>query len=142
MKHTRLLVFSVPGKPEECVHAKLCPTLCDPIACQAPLSTDFSRQEYWSGLPFPALGISLTRGSNLSPALAGGFFTCVPTGKPKSEAVETILYGTHLGFTHGRVTAGICPENPDSVFWNILSFLLPKRFYSSFKNWKKLIIDQ
>ena len=24
------------------------------IACQAPLSMDFSRQEYWSGLPFPS----------------------------------------------------------------------------------------
>ena len=31
--------------------------LCDPmdwvVACQAPLSMEFSRQEYWSGLPFP-----------------------------------------------------------------------------------------
>ena len=26
------------------------------VACQAPLSTKFSRQEYWSGLPFPSLG--------------------------------------------------------------------------------------
>ena len=26
------------------------------IACQAPLSMEFSRQEYWSGLPFPTLG--------------------------------------------------------------------------------------
>ena len=26
------------------------------IACQAPLSMDFSRQEYWSGLPFPSPG--------------------------------------------------------------------------------------
>ena len=25
-----------------------------PIACQSPLSTGFSRQEYWSGLPFPS----------------------------------------------------------------------------------------
>ena len=32
-----------------------CPTLCDPmdfIACQAPQCMEFSRQEYWSGLPF------------------------------------------------------------------------------------------
>ena len=36
-----------------------CPTLCDPIvACQSPLSVGFSRQEYWSGLPFPPLEIS------------------------------------------------------------------------------------
>ena len=36
--------------------AQLCPTLCDPmdyIACQASLSMEFSKQEYWSGLPFP-----------------------------------------------------------------------------------------
>ena len=26
------------------------------IACQAPLMTEFSRQEYWSGLPFPFPG--------------------------------------------------------------------------------------
>ena len=32
-----------------------CPTLCDPIdgSHQAPLSLGFSRQEHWSGLPFP-----------------------------------------------------------------------------------------
>ena len=26
------------------------------VACQAPLSLEFSRQEYWSGLPFPSPG--------------------------------------------------------------------------------------
>ena len=31
------------------------------IACQAPLSMGFSKQEYWSGLPFPALLNSNTR---------------------------------------------------------------------------------
>ena len=37
-------------------HAELCPTLCDPwtAAHQAPLSMTFSRQECWSGLPFPS----------------------------------------------------------------------------------------
>ena len=25
-----------------------------PVASQAPLSTEFSRQEYWSGVPFPS----------------------------------------------------------------------------------------
>ena len=40
-----------------------CPTLCNPkdsesrsIAHQVPLSMEFSRQEYWCGLPFPSLG--------------------------------------------------------------------------------------
>ena len=38
--------------------AQLCLTLCDPwtVAHQAPLSMGFSRQEYWSGLPFPSPG--------------------------------------------------------------------------------------
>ena len=34
---------------------QLCPTLCDPIdGSPAPPSLGFSRQEYWSGLPFPS----------------------------------------------------------------------------------------
>ena len=38
------------------IHSYL--TLCDPIDCshQAPPSVGFSRQEYWSGLPFPTPG--------------------------------------------------------------------------------------
>ena len=37
---------------------KSCPTLVTPwtVACQAPLSMGFSRQEYWSVLPFPSPG--------------------------------------------------------------------------------------
>ena len=36
--------------------AKSCPTLATPwtVACQPPLSMRFSKQEYWSGLPFPS----------------------------------------------------------------------------------------
>ena len=55
------------------------------VAHQAPLSMEFSRQEYWSGLPFPTSedlpnsGIEPT--SLASPALAGEFFTTVPPGK-------------------------------------------------------------
>ena len=38
--------------------AKSCPTLATPwtVACRAPLSVGFSRQEYSSGLPFPSPG--------------------------------------------------------------------------------------
>ena len=45
---------------------KLCLTLATPwtVACQALLSMEFSRQQYWSGLPFPSPGIFLTQGSN------------------------------------------------------------------------------
>ena len=40
------------------------------VACQAPLSTDFSRQEYWSGLPFRSPGDLTNPGTEpRSPAL-------------------------------------------------------------------------
>ena len=44
-----------------CSVTKWCTSLCEPwtVACQAPLSMRFSRQEYWSGLPF-----SYSRGSS------------------------------------------------------------------------------
>ena len=54
------------------------------VALQAPLSTEFFRQEYWSGLPLtppgdlPDLGIEPT--SPVAPALTGEFFTTEPLG--------------------------------------------------------------
>ena len=42
-----------------CLVTQSCPTLCDLmnyIACQDPLSIEFSRQEYWNGLPFSPSG--------------------------------------------------------------------------------------
>ena len=53
------------------------------VACQAPLSVGFSRQEYWSALPFPPPGDLPDPGikptSLMSPALAGRFFTTSAT---------------------------------------------------------------
>ena len=61
------------------------PELCV-VACQAALSMALSRQEYGSGLPFPALGDlpgpEMEPESPSSPALAGGFFTIKPPGEP------------------------------------------------------------
>ena len=54
----------------------------DFIAHEAPLSMDFSRQECWSGLPFPPSGdrpgLGIVPSSLLSPALVGGFLTTLP----------------------------------------------------------------
>ena len=53
------------------------------VACQAPLSMGFPRQEYWSRLPFSSRGDLPDSGIKpTSPALAGWFFTTVPPGKP------------------------------------------------------------
>ena len=81
-----------------CLHMPSCvslfATLCT-VAHQAPLMgvhgmqreiMGFPRQEYWSGLPFPPPGDLPNPGMELlslaCPALAGGFFTTVPAGKP------------------------------------------------------------
>ena len=67
-----------------CAYAQSYPTLCDPwtIAQQAPLSMEFSRQEYWNGWPFPTLGDLPDTGIEseplISPVLASSFFTTVP----------------------------------------------------------------
>ena len=69
------------------------------VAHQAPLSMGFSRQEYWSGLPFPSPGdlpdpgtepVSLT-----SPSLAGGFFTTCATWEALSPSLNPSLSPHH-----------------------------------------------
>ena len=56
------------------------------VAHQAPMFWQFSRQEYWSGLPFPTPGDLPNPGIEpvlFAPsALAGGFFTTEPPWKP------------------------------------------------------------
>ena len=72
--------------PTVCMHvcmcAQLCSTLCDPVDWSLLDSSvlEFSRQEYWSGFPFPTPGDLPNPGTEpeslASPALAGGFFFC------------------------------------------------------------------
>ena len=47
------LLFSMLPRLLNCVQLFATPRT---VACQAPLSMEFSRQEYWSGLPFPSPG--------------------------------------------------------------------------------------
>ena len=59
-----------------CLVTQLCP----------PLSVEFFRQEYWSGLPFPPPGDLPSPGMEpTSPVLAGRFFTTEP---PRSHTME------------------------------------------------------
>ena len=65
--------------------AQSCPTLCDPVDCSLPasLSMGFSRQEYWSGLPFPSpVGLPDPGIEPVSPALEADALTFEPPGKP------------------------------------------------------------
>ena len=74
-----------------------CPTLCDPKDCSPPGSSvhGFSRQEYWSGLPFPTPGVLPNPGirpvSLVSPALAGRFLSLAPPGKSFSRKVKVLV---------------------------------------------------
>ena len=68
-----------------CSIAQLCPTLATSwtVALQAPLSMGFSRQEYWSGLPFPSPGDLPNPGMELAySALGGGILYHWTSGKP------------------------------------------------------------
>ena len=65
-------------------------------AQRAPLSTGFSRQEYWSGLPFPPPrdlpDPGIKPASLASPAVAGILFTTEPPGKPWYMYIYIHLY--------------------------------------------------
>ena len=69
------------------MHVQSCLTLCDSMDCspQAPLSMEFSRQEYWNRLPFPSPEDLPDPGIEpVSCALTGNFFTTEPLGKSLS----------------------------------------------------------
>ena len=65
----------------EVAQAQTHPALCNfmDLARQAPLSMGFSREEYWSGLPFPPPedlpDPEINPASLMSPTLAGRFYT-------------------------------------------------------------------
>ena len=74
----------------ECM-SESCPVLSDSfttlqiVACQVPLSMEFSRQEYWSGLPFPSPGDLPDPGiKSRSPALQSESLLSESLGKPLS----------------------------------------------------------
>ena len=73
-------------KLHKCSVIQLCLTLCHPMGLQshqAPLSMEFSWQEYWSRLSFPTPGDLLNPGTEpvslVSPASAGRLFTMSAT---------------------------------------------------------------
>ena len=73
--------------------AQSCPTLVTPwtVAFQAPLSMEFSRQEYRSGLPFPSPGdLSNPWIEPGSPTLQADSLPSEPPGKPKNTGVGSV----------------------------------------------------
>ena len=106
-------------------------------ACQAPLSMEFSRQEDWSGLPFPTPGDlpkpGIEPASLASLVLADGFFTAA----------------SHMHIhTHMRRTTRLCGYSKVNAFCNAMNCywsLLRARHYSrscSFLGSTLLLITQ
>ena len=96
-----------------CYSLTLCPTLCDPMDSSPTrlLCLEFSRQEYWSGLPFPFPGDLLDPGiKHESPALQADSLLSEPPmkatgihGPPKTvykhlcvKCILLLLKGTNL----------------------------------------------
>ena len=77
------------------------------VALQAPPSMGFSRPEDWSGSPFPPPGDLPDPGIEpKSPALAGGFFTAEPPGKP---FLKLLCYFNFLFQPHGLTCRILVP---------------------------------
>ena len=87
------------------------------VARQAPLFMGFSRQEYWSGLPFPPPGDLLnSEDEPTSPALANGFFAqnsekhCGINIDFKVDAVFSVFRGCLVGvLLHEVIDTSVLP---------------------------------
>ena len=97
-----------------CLVAKSCPTLFFAtlwiIACQAPLSMRFPRQEYWSGLPFPSSGDLSDPGKE--PAYPAWQVESLPShlGSPIKVSREQSLVS-------GDLTDCSCDSGPRCHYW-------------------------
>ena len=82
-----------PSRAVLCLVAQSCPTLCEPmdLACEAPLSMGFSRQEEWSGLPFPSPGnLPNPETARRSPSLQEDSLSPEPPGTANQMADQVI----------------------------------------------------
>ena len=88
------------------------------VAHQSPLSIRFSRQEFWSLVPFPTPGDLPDPGiepeSPSSPALAGGFFTIEPPGNLWRSSLGFFYKSTNL-FHKGSTLIDLT-TSPESLF--------------------------
>ena len=79
------------------------------VACQAPLFMGFSRQDYWSELPFPSPGHLLNPGIEPAfPTLASGFFSTELPGKPGRDVLSKTSRATSWG--HSMVNMPAWPS--------------------------------
>ena len=105
------------------------------VAYQAPLSMGFSRQEYWSGLPFPSPGDLPNPGIEpRSPSLWADALTSEPPGKP---LLSIIWPSNSIPRSLSERTENTCPHK-DLVLRTCLIFLLgtkrPQVFFTNYQS--------
>ena len=78
------------------------------VDCQAPLSMEFSRQEYWSGLPFPSPEDLPDPGIEPgSPALQADFFTTMKEAQSASNIDDLIFHASFFLCFQGKTSKNI-----------------------------------
>ena len=89
--------------------AQSCPTLCNPMECvayHAPLSMEFSRQEYWSGCHALLQGIFPSQGLNLGLLhYRQSLYSLIHQGSLYIY-VSTLRFFSHIG--HYRALSRVC----------------------------------
>ena len=129
-----------PRRPGECSVTQSSPTLCEPIKYipRAPLSTGFSRQDYWIGLPCPPPGDlphpGIEPASLRSPASSGEFFTAGATWEapPAGHApVPYQLVSHRVQLMGALVGGGSCSVK----LWGAVSFLGPTSHQTGLGAW-------
>ena len=89
------------------------------VAHQAPLSMGFSRQEYWTRLPYSSLGDlpnpGLDPASLMSPALAGKFFTTSTTWEAPTNVHDQIKKKSQSEKATNYMIPTICHSGKDKT---------------------------
>ena len=115
------------------------------VACQTPLSMEFSRQKYWNGVSFPSPGDLPNTGIKLtSPALAGRFFTRVTWGAQLLFSSQQILFSKckcdkfYLQSTQQTISS---PETAYILCWHVLELIRVAKFMSHTRGHQQRILD-
>ena len=108
------------------VCVQLRPTLCGSVdySLQAPLSREFSRQEYWSGLPFPSPGVFPTQGSK--PHLSCLLYwqaDSLPLCHLGSTGGKASIIGCHLGSCQELLLRDNGMSTESSLIWSETGYI-------------------
>ena len=120
-----------------CLATQSCPTLCDPLNCSPQGSSGswgFSRQEYWSVLPWPLPGdLPKSRIKCTSPKLQADSLPSEPSAKPKNTGVSVL--SLHPLFHHLSIPGNFPTQESNWGFpqcqWILLPGELPGKTLSS-----------